>query len=325
MAERVARIERTGGPEVIGWTDTDLPPPGPGEVRMRHEAVGLNYIDTYHRSGLYPLPMPSGLGSEAAGVVEAVGPGVSAFAEGDRVATFGPALGAYATARNAAAGTLFALPDDVDSAAAAALLLKGCTAEFLVERCARVAAGDTALVWAAAGGVGQILCGWLTHVGATVIGVVGGPGKAAAAREAGAAHVIDRRADDVAACVRELTDGRGVSVAFDGAGQASLDASLGSLARRGLLVSYGNAGGAVTGLALGRLAAAGSVFVTRPTLFDYYCEPEERAAGVERLWAMRRAGAVRERVGRTWALEDAADAHRALEAGETEGASLLLP
>ncbi len=322
--ERAARITRTGGPEVIEWVDVDLPPPGPGEVRMRNRAVGLNYIDTYHRAGVYPVDLPARLGSEAAGVVEAVSEGVEGLAVGTRVGTFGPTRGAYATARNVAAAELLPLPDDVDDATAAALLLKGCTTEALVERCARVRAGQTALVWAAAGGVGQLLVGWLKALGATVIGVAGSPGKAAHAREAGADHMLLHRSDDVAARVRGITGGRGADVVFDGVGQATWATTLEATARRGLIVSYGNAGGAVTGIGLGVLARKGSLFVTRPTLFDYYVTADERRAGVERVFAMLRSGAIAPAIGQTFALEDAAAAHRALEAGETHGSSVLV-
>ena len=323
MSERVARITRTGGPEVIEWVDVDLPPPGPGEVRMRHHAVGLNYIDTYHRSGVYPVDLPAGLGSEAAGVVEAVGEGVDGLSVGDRVGTFGPSRGAYATARNVAAKQLFRLPDDVDDRTAAAMLLKGCTVEALVDRCARVQAGQTVLVWAAAGGVGQLMTGWLKAIGATVIGTAGTQEKAEYARAAGADHVLLHRDEDVVARVKDMTDGVGVAVVFDGVGMASWERTLAVTARRGLIVSYGTAGGAVTGVNLGVLAAKGSLFVTRPTLFDYYVTPDERQAGIERLYAMLRSGAIRPEIGQTFALEDAADAHRALEAGETRGSTIL--
>ena len=323
MSERVARITRTGGPEVIEWVDVDLPPPGPGEVRMRHHAVGLNYIDTYHRSGVYPVDLPAGLGSEAAGVVEAVGEGVDGLSVGDRVGTFGPSRGAYATARNVAAKQLFRLPDDVDDRTAAAMLLTGCTVEALVDRCARVQAGQTVLVWAAAGGVGQLMTGWLKAIGATVIGTAGTQAKAEHARAAGADHVLLHRDEDVVARVKDMTDGVGVAVVFDGVGMASWERTLAVTARRGLIVSYGNAGGAVTGVNLGVLAAKGSLFVTRPTLFDYYVTPDERQAGIERLYAMLRSGAIRPEIGQTFALEDAADAHRALEAGETRGSTIL--
>jgi NADPH:quinone reductase len=323
MSERVARITRTGGPEVIEWVDVDVPPPGPGEVRMRNHAVGLNYIDTYHRSGVYPVDLPAGLGSEAAGVVEAVGEGVDGLSVGDRVGTFGPSRGAYATARNVAAKQLFRLPDDVDDRTAAAMLLKGCTVEALVDRCARVQPVQTVLVWAAAGGVGQLMTGWLKAIGATVIGTAGTQAKAEHARAAGADHVLLHRDEDVVARVKDMTDGAGVAVVFDGVGMASWERTLAVTARRGLIVSYGNAGGAVTGVNLGVLAAKGSLFVTRPTLFDYYVTPEDRQAGIERLCAMLRSGAIRPEIGQTFALEDAADAHRALEAGETRGSTIL--
>lgn len=322
---RAAKIERTGGPDVIEWVDVDLPRPGPGEVRVRHAAVGLNYIDTYQRSGLYPLAMPSGLGSEATGMVEAVGEGVTRFAPGDRVGAFGPALGAYASERNVSADILMHLPDDVDDRTAAALLLKGCTAEFLIERCAHVKAGQTVLVHAAAGGVGHLAVGWLKAIGATVIGTVGSADKAVRARAAGADHVILHKTEDVAARVREITGGEGVPVILDGVGMATWEISLASAARRGLIVSYGNAGGAVEGVKLGVLAASGSLFVTRPTLFHYYATPEEKQAGTDRLFEMLRKGAIVPEIGQTFALENAADAHRALEAGETRGATVLLP
>jgi len=322
---RVARIERTGGPEVIEWHDVALPPPGPGEVRMRATAVGLNFIDTYHRRGIYPVELPSGLGLEAAGVVEAIGPGVTGFAPGDRVATFGPARGAYATERNIAAATLFRLDDDIADDVAAAAPLKGCTAEFLVERCARVEPGAAVLVHAAAGGVGLILVQWLKAIGAEVIGTVSTEEKAADARAAGADHVILSTGEDIAARARALTGGAGVRTVFDGIGMATWDASLGALGRRGLLVSYGNASAPVANVNLGVLAQKGSLFTTRPTLFDYYAEPAERAAGVARLWEMIRSGAVKVSIGQRYPLEDAAQAHADLEARRTTGSTILVP
>ncbi|MBB4840453.1 NADPH2:quinone reductase [Sphingomonas kyeonggiensis] len=323
--ERMARIERTGGPEVIQWVDVELAPLALGEVRMRNTAVGLNFIDTYFRSGLYPVPLPSGLGGEAAGVIEAVGEGVTEFAVGDRVATFGPGLGAYSTARNVPAANLFALPDDISDETAAAALLKGGTVEFLVERCARVEPGWHVLVHAAAGGVGQIAVRWLKAIGATVLATVGSQEKVALAEAAGADHVLVSRGDGVAEWVRGITGGAGVEVVLDGVGKATWEGSLASVRRRGLVVSFGNASGPVEGVALGSLARAGSVYVTRPTMFDYYVTPEERALGSARLFQMLRSGAVRADIGQRFALEDAADAHRALEAGKTTGSTVLIP
>ena len=321
---RYAAIERTGGPEVIEWYEEELPAPAAGEMRVRHVAVGLNYIDTYHRSGLYPIDLPGRLGGEAVGVVEAVGDEVAGFAPGDRVGTFGPARGAYATARNLPAAQAMHLPDDVDDRAAAALLLKGCTAECLIERCARVTPRQVVLVWAAAGGVGHLAVGWLKAIGATVIGVTSGD-KLESVRAAGADHVVDHRREDVANRVRAITGGAGAQVVLDGVGAASWEVSLASTAKRGLIVSYGNAGGAVRGVDLAVLASRGSLFVTRPTLFDYYVTPAERQAGVDRLFAMVRAGRVTPEIGQTFALADAEEAHRALEAGKTRGSTILLP
>ncbi len=320
---RAARIAAVGGPEVIEWIDVDVPPPGQGEVRFRSTAVGLNFIDTYHRSGLYPVPLPSGLGLEAAGVVEAVGAGVE-YEIGDRVATFGPALGAYATERNVAAATLFSIPDDISDETAAAGLLKGCTTEFLVERCAKVQPGMAVLVHAAAGGVGLLLVQWLKHIGATVIGTVSTPEKAAAATAAGADHVILYSQEPVAPKVRELTGGAGVRVTFDGVGMATWEASLDSTGRRGLIVTYGNADAPVGGVNLGILAQKGSLYNTRPTLFDYYATAEERAAGSDYVFDMFRTGVLILTIGQTYALEDAAQAHRDLEGRRTTGSTVLV-
>ncbi|KTT69688.1 quinone oxidoreductase family protein [Sphingomonas sanguinis] len=323
--EKTAFIEKTGGPEVIQWRDEELPPPGPGEVRMRHHAVGLNYIDTYHRSGLYPIDLPGKLGSEAAGVVEAVGEGVTDFAVGDRVGVFGPARGAYATARNVAADLLVPLPDHVDDRTAAAILLKGATTAFLIEDCAKVQPGWPVLVHAAAGGVGHLAVGWLKAIGATVIATVGSEAKAEKARAAGADHVILNRQEDVAARVREITGGQGVPVVLDGVGKATWEASLNSAARRGLVVSFGNASGAVDGVNLGILAAKGSLFVTRPTLFDYAVTAAEKRSLIARVFAMLEKRAITPEIGQSFALTDVAEAHRAIEAGETVGSTVLIP
>ncbi len=323
--ERAAQIRQPGGPDVIAWTDVELAAPGPGEVRMRNLAVGLNFIDTYHRGGLYPMALPSGLGMEAAGIIEAVGDGVTDWRMGDRVATFGPSIGAYATARNIAAHGLFLVPDDISDEIAAAGLLKGCTTEFLVERCAKVQPKWDILVHAAAGGVGLLLVQWLKHVGARVIGTVSTDEKAALARAAGADHVILYGKEDVAAQVRELTGGKGVEVTFDGVGRDTWETSLNATARRGLIVSYGNASGPVTGVNLGTLAQKGSLYVSRPTLFDYYHNAAERAAGAEYVFDMFRQGIIDITIGHRYALEDVAQAHRDLEGRKTVGSSILIP
>jgi NADPH2:quinone reductase len=325
MRARTARIDAHGGPEVIGWHDVDLPAPGPGEVLVRQTAVGLNFIDTYHRRGLYPIELPSGLGLEAAGVVEAVGDGVTVVAPGDRVATFGPERGAYATARLVPAASLFRLPDDVGDETAAAALLKACTVEFLVERCAKVQAGWPVLVHAAAGGVGLLLVQWLKHVGATVIGTVSTEAKADAARAAGADGVILYTEETVAPRVRELTAGAGVRVTFDGVGMATWEASLDSTGRRGLIVNYGNADAPVGGVNLGVLAQKGSLYNTRPTLFDYYADPAERAAGSARVFELLRSGVLKVTIGQRYPLEEAARAHADLEGRRTTGSTLLMP
>lgn len=323
--ERAVRITEQGGPEVIQWVDVDLPAPGPGEVRMRNTAVGLNFIDTYHRGGVYKMQMPSGLGVEAAGVVEAVGDGVTDYKVGDRVCTFGLAVGAYATARNIAASMLFHVPDAVSDEVAAAAILKGCTTEFLVERCASVSAGDTVLVHAAAGGVGLLLVQWLKHRGAMVIGTVSTDEKAEIARAAGTDHIINYAHEDTAARCRDLTGGKGVSVVFDGVGKDTWEASLKSCRRRGLVISYGNASGPVTGVDLRSVANAGSLFVTRPTLYDYYVDPTERAAGAAMLFDLIGKGVLSVDIRQRYALSDVAQAHRDLEARLTTGSTILLP
>ena len=325
MSETAAWIETQGGPEVISWREVELPPPGPGEVRMRNTAIGLNFLDTYHRGGLYPIALPSGLGVEAAGVVEAVGEGVGELAPGDRVCTFGPALGAYSTARNVAASALFRIPEGISDETAAAGLLKACTVEALVERCAKVQPGWPVLVHAAAGGVGLLLVQWLKHVGAVVIGTVSTDEKAAAAREAGADHIVRYDREEVAPKERELTGGAGVPVVFDGVGQDTWQASLDSAAPRGLIVSFGNASGPVTGVSLGVLSQKGSLFVTRPTLFDYYRDPGERAAGAARVFELLGGGVLMVTTGQTYPLREAARAHRDLEARRTTGSTVLIP
>lgn len=325
MQAKVVRLTATGGPDAIAWTTVDLPAPAADEVMVEHTAVGLNMIDTYHRRGIYPVALPSGLGVEAAGRVVAVGEGVAGLALGDRVASFGPDLGAYATARIYKAANLFKLPDAICDEVAAAAILKACTVEFLVERCARVQAGMPVLVHAAAGGVGLLLVQWLKHVGATVIGTVSTEAKAEAARAAGADHIINYAVDPVAPKVRELTGGGGVRVTFDGVGMDTWEASLDSTGKRGLIVNYGNASAPVSGISLGVLAQKGSLFNTRPMLYHYYDDPAERAAGAARVWELIANGTLDVTIGQTYALADVAQAHRDLEARKTTGSTVLLP
>ena len=320
-----AQISQNGGPEVITWVEETIPSPGEGEVLIEHTAIGLNYIDTYHRSGLYPIDLPSGLGLEAAGRITALGEGVSDFAKGDRVAYLGPGLGAYATHCVKPAESLFKVPDGISDEVAAAAILKAATTEAFVERCATVNAGDTVVVHAAAGGVGLIMVQWLKAKGARVIGTVSTPAKAELARKAGCDEIILYGEEEIAPRVRQLTAREGVPVVFDGVGRATFEASLDCLAPRGLLVSFGNASGAVDGVNLGILAQKGSLFVTRPTLFHYYATPEERASGMAHVWEMIASGKVEITVGQTYALTDAAKAHADLEARATTGSTVLVP
>ena len=318
-------IRRTGGPEVIEREDIELGAPGPGEVRVRHAAIGVNFIDTYQRSGLYPVELPSGLGSEAAGEVEAVGAGVSVVAPGDRVAYAGGPLGAYATARILPAGRLVRLPESVSTEDAAGALLKGMTVDMLVNAAGKVQPGMTVLVQAAAGGVGSLAVQWLKAIGATVIAHAGTEEKAARARALGADHALCCPFDDLAKQVRSLTGGEGVAVVLDGVGKASWAASLASVARRGLLLSYGNASGAVPAVEPLALTRAGSIFLTRPTLFDYTGTRAELEASATRLFDLIGAGKLRIDIGARVPLADAADAHRAMEARQTTGSTVLMP
>jgi NADPH2:quinone reductase len=319
------RMHQTGGPEVLRWEPIDLPPPGAGEVRVRHKAIGLNFIDTYHRTGLYPLPLPSGLGSEAAGIVEEVGPQVEGLAKGDRVAYATGPIGAYTEARNLAASHLVKVPDAIDDATAAAVMLKGMTAEYLARRTYRVERGDTILVHAAAGGVGLILCQWAKHLGATVLGTVGSEDKAKLAREHGCDEVIFYRTEDVAARVRELTRGERVPVVYDSVGKDTFAASLDCLRPRGLLVSFGQSSGPVPPFDARVLAQKGSLFLTRPTLFDYVRARAELEATAGALFDVIASGAVKVRVAQTYPLRDAERAHRDLEARKTTGSTVLVP
>lgn len=319
------RFEQTGGPEVLKTVDVPIPQPGPGQILVRHQAVGVNFIDTYHRTGLYPVKLPSGLGMEAAGVVEKVGEGVTRFAVGDPVVYSSGPLGAYAEYNVTSAERAVKPPGGIDAKVAAAVLLKGMTAEFLVRRCFPLKAGQTALVHAAAGGVGQILVQWAKHIGATVIATVGSLAKAEVARSLGADHVILYGEQDVPTEVRTITGGRGVEVAYDSVGAATFEGTLASLARRGMFVSYGNASGPAPAVEPLRLQRAGSVFLTRPTLFDYTATQAELDDSAGALFDLITKGIIKVEVGQTFPLAQAADAHRALESRATVGATVLIP
>ena len=323
---RAIRFEKTGGPEVLELVEVEVPSPGPGQVLIRHEAIGINFIETYQRSGLYPMKLPSGLGGEAAGVVEAVGDGVSRFKVGDRVATAGSGSpGAYADYSLATAARAVALPDGIDSRTAAAALLKGMTVEFLIRRLHAVQQGETILVHAAAGGVGQIMVQWAKALGAVVIATVGSAAKADIVRGLGADHVILYREQDVAAEVRRITDGKGGPVAYDSVGKDTFEGTLKSLARRGVFVSFGNASGPPPPVEGRQLMVNGSLFFTRPTMGDYQLTTEELDASAGALFAMIGSGQVKIEIGQTFPLTEARKAHEALESRATTGSSLLIP
>lgn len=322
---KAIRIDKTGGPDVLNLQDITLPAPAAGELTIRHTAIGINFIDTYHRSGLYPVKLPSGLGMEAAGIVEAIGESVTGFTIGDRVAYGSGPIGAYAEAGNVAAARTVKLPDGVSDEAAAAMMLKGMTAQFLLRQTYVVKPGDTILFHAAAGGVGLIATQWAKHLGATVIGTVGSDEKAAIAKAHGCDHVINYRHEDVPARVKEITAGKKLPVVYDGVGKDTFMMSLDCLAPRGLLASFGNASGPVTGVDLGILAAKGSLYVTRPTMFHYALTDAEFQAVAKDLFDVVAAGHVKIEIGQRYKLADAAKAHSDLEARKTTGATVLVP
>ena len=322
MSDRAIRIRETGGPEVLRLEEITVPPPGPGEARVRHEAVGVNFVDTYHRTGLYPLPLPSGLGVEAAGVVEALGPGVEGLRAGDRVAYLA-APGSYATARNVPADRLVALPAGVTAEVAAAALVKGLTAHMLVTRYRPARAGDAVVVTAAAGGVGQLLVQWLVSLGATVLAVVGSEEKAALVRGLGAQHALVTGRDDVAARVKALTGG--VPLVYDSVGKATFEGSLDCLAPFGILVTYGNASGPVAPFDPALLGRKGSLAVARPSVFTHVARRTDLAEAAAALFERLADGRVKVAVGGRWPLAEAAAAHRALESRATTGSLLLQP
>ena len=320
------RMHETGGPEVLRWEEASLHEPAAGEVRVRHEAVGLNFIDVYHRTGLYPLSeLPATPGLEGAGEVVAIGPDVAGIEVGDRVAYAGGPLGAYATERLIPADRLVKLPDAISYSQAAAMMLQGMTVQYLLRRTYRVREGDTILIHAAAGGVGLIACQWAKHLGATVIGTVGSEEKAALARAHGCDHPILYREDDFVARVRQLTDGAGVAAVYDSVGRDTFLKSLDCLRPLGILVSFGQSSGAIGSFDPGLLAAKGSLFLTRPSLMTYTAQREDLLATAAELFEVVASGAVRIEVNQTYPLAEAARAHADLEARRTTGSTVLLP
>jgi NADPH2:quinone reductase len=318
------RFHSFGGPDVLKWEEIDVPAPGAGEARIRHHAVGLNFIDVYHRTGLYPMPLPSGLGLEGAGVVEAVGTGVTKIAVGDRVAYASPPIGAYADARNMPAHRLVKLPPNISFEEGAGMMLQGMTVQYLIKRTYAVRAGDTVLWHAAAGGVGLIACQWLSALGVTVIGTVGSDEKAALARQHGCHHVVNYRTEDFVAKVKEVTNGAGVPVVYDSVGRDTFERSLDCLRPFGLMVSFGNASGAVPPIDLAK-ASRGTLYLTRPSLNPYIARDEALETTAGDLIAAVSSGMVKIDVRQRYPLRNAADAQRDLEARRTTGSTVLLP
>ena len=320
---KAIRIHQTGGPEVLQWEEISVGAPGPGQVRLQQTACGLNYIDVYGRSGMYPVgDLPAVIGMEGVGRVDAIGDGVEGLVTGDRVA-YPMNLGSYAEQRLIDADKLVKLPDDISDETAAAMMLKGLTAHYLLFRTYPVQAGDTILVYAAAGGVGLILCQWARQLGANIIGCVGSQEKAELAKENGCHHTILYRDEDIATRVREITDGEGAAVAYDSIGQATFESSLNSLRPFGVLATYGNASGKVEPFSPHILAAKGSLYVTRPTLATHISTPALLQEGADRLFAAVSSGQVKINVNQTFPLSDCAEAHRQLEARETTGSTIL--
>lgn len=325
MKVKAIRVHKYGGPEVLQFEEVELAEPGEGEARVRHTAIGLNFIDTYHRSGLYPMELPTGLGSEAAGIIDAVGPGVTEVKPGDRVVYTGRPANSYSEFRNFSAWQCVQVPDGVSDEQAAATFLKGLTAWYLLRRSYPVQAGDTVLLYAAAGGVGSIASQWAKSLGATVIGVVSTDAKAELARSNGCDHIIMADNPDVAGAVRELTGGEGVAAVYDSVGKDTFMASLDSLRPHGVMVTFGNATGPVDPVAPVELAKRGSLFLTRPILFDFIGTREDLLAAAGELFAVIASGAVKISINQRYALKDAAQAHIDLENRKTTGSTILLP
>lgn len=324
MAKAI-RFHKTGGPEVMQLEEVTVGDPAAGQARIRQTAIGVNFIDTYHRSGLYPMPMPSGLGSEAAGVVEAVGTGVTGLKNGDRVAYTGNPVGSYAEARLYPADRLVKIPEGITDQQAACMMLKGMTVQYLIHRTFKVKAGDTVLWHAAAGGVGLIACQWLKALGVTVIGTVGSDQKVALAKKAGCAHVINYSTENFIQRVKEITGGKGVPVVYDSVGKSTWEGSLDCLQPRGMMVSFGNASGAVAPVSIGILAQKGSLYLTRPTLVNYTATRVDLEETARSLFDIVASGKVKVEVTGTYKLADAAKAHSDLEGRKTTGSIILVP
>jgi NADPH2:quinone reductase len=322
---KAIRIHQTGGPEVMQWEDVEVGEPGPGQIRIRHTAIGLNYLDTYHRSGVYPLPLPSGIGSEGAGVVTGVGPGVKELKKGDRVAYASPPVGAYAEERLMPADRVVKIPAGISDRTAAAMMLKGMTARYLIRQTYKVKKGETVLFHAAAGGVGLIACQWLRALGVKVIGTVGTREKAALAKKHGCTWPVVYTEEDFLEAVKKITKGKGVPVVYDGVGKAVFMKSLDCLAPRGVMATFGNASGVVDPVPPGILAAKGSIYLTRPTLFTHVATREALLATANDLFRMVRSGKVKIRIDQEYALKDAARAHADLESRKTTGSTILIP
>jgi NADPH2:quinone reductase len=322
---KVMRFHQAGGPEVLRWEDVDVGDPGPGEARVRHQAVGLNFVDVYQRSGLYPVALPSGLGSEGAGVVEAVGSGVTVVKPGDRVTYYGGPLGAYSEVRNMPAARLIVLPDAVSFETAAAMTLKGLTVQCLLRSVYRVQPGDTIVWHAAAGGVGLIACQWARALGVSVIGTAGSQEKAALAKAHGCAHVINYAREDFVERVREITGGKGVPVVYDSVGKDTFLRSLDCLRPRGMMVSFGNSSGAVPPFEIGLLAQKGSLYLTRCSAATYFAARPDLEAGAKELLEVVVSGKVKIEINARYALKDAGQAHSDLVARKTTGSTILLP
>ena len=322
---KAVRFSKTGGPEVLTLEDVTLAPPARGQVQLRHTAIGVNFIDIYHRSGLYPLKLPSGLGLEAAGIVQAVGEGVTNFKLGDRVGYCTGPIGAYAEANNIGADRAVKLPDGISDETAAACLLKGMTAQYLLRRTFVVEPGQTILLHSAAGGVGLIAAQWAKHLGARVIGTVGSDDKIERAKAHGSEHVLNLAKDDWVARLREFTNGQGVPVVYDSIGKDSFSGSLDCLAVRGMMVSFGNSSGPVPAFEPGLLSAKGSLYLTRPTLFHYIRTSKELQETADDLFTVIDSGHVKIAINQRFALKDARLAHEALHSRKTTGATILIP